>query len=399
MSHAPTAAVTLKPRRAAPFWGRHPWVLEKAIARVDGSPADGDVVDLLSDDGRWIARGVFNSNSWIRVRLYSWEESVPLDDDFWRMRLASAIELRETLRLAESAGAARLVYSEADGLSGLIVDRYAGHLVVQPTALAMVRRLGIVAQYLRERLQPTSILLRRDSSTESKEGMQDAYPDVFDSSPTEPTEIIEHGVRYAVELHQGQKTGFYLDHRDNRRAAATYMRGRSVLDNCCYTGGFALAAAKLGRASEVLGIDTSSSAVETARQNAERNGLENVRFQQGDCFEALEKQHAEGRRFDAVILDPPKFATGKRMIDKALRAYHKLNLLAVQCLNPGGILVTCSCSGVVGGQDFIEMLFGVALKSRRDIKILEQHGAAADHPVSLTCLENAYLKCLICWVE
>jgi 23S rRNA (cytosine1962-C5)-methyltransferase len=201
-----------------------------------------------------------------------------------------------------------------------------------------------------------------------------------------------------VDLRTGPKTGFYLDQRENRQAAATYLGGRRVLDLFCFSGGFSLAAAKLGGAHEVLGIDSSDKAIALARANAELNGVTNARFVQEDCFQALERRVAAAERFSAVILDPPKFTRTRQSVNDALRAYHRINRLAVELLEPDGILVTCSCSGSVSREDFLAMLAGVAQKTRRGLQVLEQRGAAPDHPVSPTCPENEYLKCFVCRV-
>jgi 23S rRNA (cytosine1962-C5)-methyltransferase len=203
-------------------------------------------------------------------------------------------------------------------------------------------------------------------------------------------------LQYVVDLESGQKTGFYLDQRENRVAAARYLRGRRILDVFCYTGGFGLTAAALGGAREVLGLDSSQQAVALAEENARRNRLTNVRFQVGEAFETLEQFAQAGERFEAVILDPPKFAGHRRFLPKALRAYHWLNRLALSVLEPGGILVTCSCSGHVSREDFFHVLVGVAQQSRRTVQILEQRGAAPDHPTLTSCPESAYLKCFIC---
>jgi 23S rRNA (cytosine1962-C5)-methyltransferase len=216
--------------------------------------------------------------------------------------------------------------------------------------------------------------------------------------PDGPILIREHGLDYAVDLAEGQKTGLYLDQRENRRAAAGYFRGRRLLDMFCYAGGFSLTAAALGGAREALGVDSSAKAVALAQQNAQRNALGNVRFQVGDGFPTMQALLAAGERFEAVVLDPPKFARSRRAVDEALRAYHWLNRLAVELLAPGGILVTCSCSGHVTREDFLMMLLGVAQQTRRNIQVLEQRGASADHPVAVTCREGEYLKCFICRV-
>jgi 23S rRNA (cytosine1962-C5)-methyltransferase len=389
--------VILKPRKARPFYGRHPWVLDTAIARVDGSPQDGDVVDLLSESGKFVARGVFNGQSRIRVRLYSWANEEALGTAFWSRRLETAIGLRKQLGLTDPEGAARLVFSEADGLSGLIVDRYARWLSVQMTGLGMARRLDELVGALVESLDPRGIFVRTEKGVGHAEGIDLRDSLVWGEAPGGPVFIVENSLRYGVDLAEGQKTGFYLDQRDNRRAAATYFHGRRVLDMFCYSGGFSLNAAVHGHAREVLGCDSSQKAVALARANAELNHAHNVRFEVFDGFKALENL-ASGPRFGGVVLDPPKFARNRASVDEAMRAYHRLNRLAVDVLEPGGILVTCSCSGHVSREDFTYMLVGVAQQTGREIQVLEIRGAAPDHPVSVTCLESEYLKCFICRV-
>jgi 23S rRNA (cytosine1962-C5)-methyltransferase len=390
--------VFLKARRARPFYGRHPWVLDSAIDRCEGAPADGDVVDLLADNGKFVARGIFNSASRIRVRLYTWSAADALVEEFWDRRVASAIELREQLGYNNPRGAARLIFSEADNLSGLIVDRYAQWLSVQITARATAARLNELTKILVDRLQPRGIFLRTEKGISQAENIEIRDGLHWGESPVGPVFIEENGLRYGVDLAEGQKTGFYLDQRENRRAAATYFTGRRVLDMFCYSGGFSLNAARLGRAHDVWGFDSSEKAVVLARANAELNGIANARFDTADCFAGLETLAARREQFGAAVVDPPKFARSRNSVTEALRAYHHLNRLALSVLEPGGILVTCSCSGHVTREDFLYMLVGVAQQSRRGIQILETRGAAPDHPVSATCLESEYLKCYICRV-
>jgi 23S rRNA (cytosine1962-C5)-methyltransferase len=373
-------------------------VLDSAIARIDGAPADGDVVDLLSEKGKWIARGVFNSRSRLRVRLYTWNPAEQLDESFWGRRIDNALALRASLGLNDSEAATRLIFSEADQLSGLIVDRYGSYLSIMVTGLAMAVRIEQLVDLLSTRLHPQAVFLRSERGISQIEGIQLADGLMRGERPVGPIFITENGLRFGVDLGVGQKTGFYVDQRDNRRAAASYMQGRRVLDMFCYSGGFALAAASLGRAKEVMGVDGSERAVALATANAQLNGLANVRFEQADCFERLAELSSAGERFGAVILDPPKFARSRQSVNDALRAYHRLNRLGVEVLEPGGILVTCSCSGHVSREDFLFTLSGVAQQAGRDIQILEQRGAAADHPVAATCLETEYLKCFICRV-
>jgi len=395
-SGLPQATVVLKPKRARPFFGRHPWVLDTAVLRVDGTPADGDVVDLATHDGTFVARGLWNASSRLRVRLYAFDAATPLDDGLWAERLAAAVSLRQSLGLAAPDGAARLVNSEGDDLSGLIVDRYGAWLSVQVTALAMSLRLDTICDALETLVAPRGILLRGAERGLAKlEGLH--LPDrlVRGTAPTGPIFVVEHGLKFGVDLAEGQKTGFYLDQRDNRQAAARFARGRRVLDMFCYSGGFSTACAVGGGARSVLAVDSSAKATALARANADLNGAANVAVETADAFEKLAALQAAGERFGMVILDPPKFARSRASLDDALRAYHRINRLAADLLEPGGILVTNSCSGAVSREDFLVMLAGVAQRSGRTIQLLECRGAAPDHPVSAGCLEGEYLKCVI----
>lgn len=394
----PTANVVLKPKKSRPFFGRHPWVLDSAVERIEGDPSDGDVVELISDKGKWISRGIYNSRSRLRVRLYTWNAAEFLDEDFWRRRIDSALALRKVLRYDERRGGARLIFSEGDGLSGLVVDRYADYLSVMITGMAIAVRWEQILGILLDRLRPRGVFLRTERGICQAEGIPHREGLQWGVDPGGPVFIEEHGLRFGVDLGIGQKTGFYLDQRENRQVAATYCGGRRVLDMFCYSGGFSLAAARQGAAKDVLGIDGSDRAIGLAQANAELNGLANVHFEEADCFQKLADLRAQRATFGVVILDPPKFTRNRQSVNDALRAYHRLNRLGVEVLEPGGILVTCSCSGHVTREDFLFMLSGVSQQTGRDIQVLEQRGAAADHPVLATCLETAYLKCFICRV-
>ena len=392
----PTATIVLKPKRARPFFGRHPWVLDSAVLRVDGAPADGAVVDLATHDGQFVGRGLWNSTSRLRVRLYAFDAATKLDDALWQARIEAAVRLRRTLGLDDPAGAARLVNSEGDDLSGLIVDRYGDYLAVQVTALAMASRLDTICDPLQTLVAPRGILLRGAERGLAKlEGLHLADRLVRGSAPAGPIFVHEHGLRFGIDLAEGQKTGYYLDQRDNRHAAGRYAQGRRVLDMFCYSGGFSVACAVAGRAASVLAVDSSAKAATLAKANADLNGAANVAVETADAFEKLDALLAAGERFGMVVLDPPKFARSRASLDDALRAYHRINRAALGLLEPGGILVTCSCSGSVSRDDFLQMLAGVAQRGRRPIQLLECRGASPDHPVSASCLEGEYLKCVI----
>ncbi|HYV40128.1 MAG TPA: class I SAM-dependent rRNA methyltransferase [Gemmataceae bacterium] len=390
--------VVLLPRRARPFFSRHPWVYPGAIARVEGEPSDGQEVELISHAGNFVARGFFNSQSKLRVRLYSWTPDQALDEGFFRARIDAAVRLRESiLSFCGPGQACRLVFSEGDGLPGMTVDRYDQWLVVQFTSLALSERREMLTQILRERLQPRGVVLRTERGIGKLEGLDLQDGPLWGEMPTEPIAIEENGLQFLVDLTEGQKTGFYLDQRDNRRAVAKYAKGRRVLDAFCYSGGFSLYAARAG-ASVVMGVDGSEPALTLARANAERNGLSNIAFVREDVFNQLDALVDGGERFGMVILDPPKFARARNAVDEALRGYRRLQTQALKLLDADGILVVCCCSGLIDMGMLEDLLAQLAAEERREIQILERCGQAADHPVAVTCLESGYLKCVICRV-
>lgn len=388
--------VFLKPKRAQPFFGRHPWVFAGAIDRVDGDPADGAVVDLLSSAGNFVARGLFNSKSKIHVRLYSWDSDVPLDREFFNARLRRAIALRhDVLHLNAGPDAAyRVAFSEADVLSGMVVDRYADFLTVQFTSLALGQRRQMIAEILTELLNPRGIYLRTEKGIGQLEGIELHDGPLAGESPPAEVVIEENGLRFAVNLTEGQKTGYYLDQRDNRAAVARLAAGRRVLDAFSYTGGFGLYAAK-GGAAAVECVDASEAALRLAERNAVMNGLGQVVLTHADVFAYLDRQAAEGRKFDLLVLDPPKFARNRAAVPKALQGYRKLHQQAMKLLDRDGVLVSCCCTGLITPEALEDLIAQVAIDAKRDLQILERRGPSADHPVSVTCRESAYLKCVI----
>lgn len=392
--------VVLRPRRALPFFSGHPWVFAGAIGREPAGLEPGTEVRLVSSRDEFVARGLYNPHSNIRVRLYSWDADRPLDAALWSERLDSAIALRKKLFPDfNDTSARRLVFSEADGLSGLTVDQYGPWLLMQVTSLALSKQVDVISGLLQQKLKPAGIWLRTEKGIGEAEQLELTDGLLLGERPPRPLFLEEQGIRFGVDVTEGQKTGFFLDQRENRAAAARYTGGARVLDVCCYTGGFGLHAAIHGKAREVVGIDSSEGALTVARANAELNSIsERVRFVKGDAFDTLTRFAQEGQRFDVVILDPPKLARHRAGLKRAMKAYHNLNRSAVALLNPNGILVTCSCSGLVDRALFEEMLAGVATETKRPIQILEARGQAPDHPVSVFCRENEYLKCHICRV-
>jgi 23S rRNA (cytosine1962-C5)-methyltransferase len=401
MSDSAPPRVILKPRKALPFFSRHPWVFAGAIASIQGEPQPGDEVGLYTHEGQFIAWGLFNPYSQIRVRLYSWDEAQRIDRSVWSRRLDEAFRLRLLMFPdADEKIACRLVFSEADGLSGLIVDQFGEWLLVQVTSLAISKRLDLFVDLLREKLNPRGIFLRTERGMTDQEqlDLQDGL--LLGEAPPERLLVEDAGIRFSVDVMQGQKTGFYLDQRDNRAAAARYLpHDGKVLDAFCYSGGFGLSSVLRGRAESVLAIDTSESALDLARGNAELNGVaDRFEFVRADVFDYLETLLEQQRSFDAVFLDPPKLARTRKGLDRAMKGYFSLNRRVLDLMPEGGILVTCSCSGLVSRSDFEDMLAQVAIRSGRSLQILESRGQAPDHPVSALCFETQYLKCYICRV-
>ena len=400
-SEAPVS-LRLKPSRQFPFLARHPWVHAHALAEDGRDLTCGQVVDLIDHDGNWIARGLVNPSSKLRVRLYGFDTSVEIGPELWRQRINEGIARRRLSGETPANGAERLVFSESDLISGLIVDRYADCLGVQFTAGGLLRWREDILLHLKSATGSQHIVVRVDEKTAKHEGIDHEFSEGehwFEGSvPTGPVEYELNDLKLTVDLSGGQKTGGYLDQRINHVIAAEYMKDRKVLDVCCYTGGFELVAAQQG-AAQVTGLDSSDAALTAARAAAERNELTNIDFRKGDCFDVLKELVEAGEKYDAIILDPPRFAGSRKQTDAAIRAYRRLNSLAVDLLPPGGILVTCSCSGRVSRSDFLNMLLDVGRRRRRDLVILENRGPAPDHPVAVSCPESNYLKCVVAQVS
>ncbi|MBM4183790.1 MAG: class I SAM-dependent rRNA methyltransferase [Gemmatimonadetes bacterium] len=392
-------AVHLDAKGVGPARGRHPWIFSGAITRVVGDPEPGAEVDVHDPHGVHLGRGLFNPKSQIRVRLYTSMDE-PLDGAFFAARVRRAIALRShVLGLDDLAGACRLVFSEGDELSGLTVDRYARHLVVILTSLGIAGRLEPILDALEEALRPESITLRTEKGVGEEEGLVVKDGPLRGTPPTEHVIIQEDGLRFAIDLRTGQKTGFYLDQRMNRARVAAYSAGRSVADVCSYTGGFAMAVAKAG-ATSVTAVDASASALELAARNAELNGIaDRLEIKRADAFGWLEEVAAAGRTFDMIVLDPPRFARSRAGLKSALQGYQRLNRLALDCLAPGGVLATFSCSGRVSAEAFQEAVARAAASCGRPLRILERLAQAPDHPVSTACPQGSYLKGFILAAE
>ena len=386
----------LKPGRERSLLRRHPWVFSGAVARLEGSPASGDSVRLHAADGRFLAWAAYSPHSQIRARVWSFEESESPGPAFFRRRIERALALRRALVAQETGNALRLVHGEADGLPGLVVDRYGDMLVVQVLSAGAERWRDTLVDVLGELTGCARIYERSDAEVRKLEGLPERTGALRGDAPAAPIEIVEHGLRYAVDVVGGQKTGFYLDQRDNRRRIRELAAGREVLNCFCYTGGFSLAALA-GGASSVASVDSSGAAIELGRRNAQANGLADSRaeWREADVFGYLREVRAQGRGFDLVVLDPPKFAPTEKHAPAAARAYKDVNLNALKLLRTGGLLATFSCSGGVSADLFQKIVAGAAADAGVSATILERFHAAPDHPVLLEFPEGEYLKGLL----
>jgi len=395
-----SGTIVLKRNRARPVLQRHPWIFSGAIERIEGEVADGDVVEVRDAGRNWLARGYLNRRSQIAVRLLTWRQDEPVDRAFWRRRLERAVAARQVLADDPATTAYRLVHAESDYLPGLIVDRYGEWLVIQFLTLGAERRRDDLVGLLVSLLDGVrGVYERSDVEVRAKEGLGQRAGPLWGEEPPEMVEVLENGHRFLVDVRQGHKTGFYLDQRGNRAWLSAFCAGAEVLDAFAYTGAFGVYAAADGATGVTL-VESSAPALDLARRNFVLNGFEHrsVDYVEGDVFSVLRGYRAQGRRFDIVVLDPPKFARSEREVERAARAYKDVNLLAFQLLRPGGVLFTCSCSGAVPADLFQKIVFGAAVDAEREAQIIGYLAQGADHPVALTFPEGAYLKGLICRV-
>jgi 23S rRNA (cytosine1962-C5)-methyltransferase len=392
-----TGKILLRRGKEKPLNNHHPWIFSGAIKEVMNA-GDGDTVDVFDVEGKWLARASYNAHSQIAARIWTFQENENIDRGFFKCRMTSSIARRNQIGAGDygdSPGSAvRLVNAESDGLPGLIVDRYGDFLVTQFLTAGVESHKTEIADGLDELLGPRGIYERSDVDVRKKEGLAPVKGALIGQEPPDRIEIVENDLHFWVEVKTGHKTGFYLDQRENRRRAAPYLNGE-VLNAFAYTGGFGLYAARAG-AARVLNLDTSASSLDLGRENHALNGLEaNVDFVVGDAFQKLRAFREEGRRFDAIVLDPPKFVSSQGQMERGLRGYKDINLLAFQLLRPGGVLVTFSCSGLVTAALFQKVIFGALRDADREGQIVERLTQAPDHPISLAFPEAEYLKGLI----
>jgi 23S rRNA (cytosine1962-C5)-methyltransferase len=369
----------------------HLWIYAGFVHAVSGEPAAGDLVDIVMPNGRFYARGLYNPASKIRVRILTFEDE-PINESFWRGRIAQAARLRK--RVVSETNAYRMVYGEADRLPGLIVDRYGEVLVMQTLSAGIDRRKELLADLLCQETDASQVYLRNDAKSRMLEGLPVATGFLRGEGPT-TLEIYEGAARFLVDIARGQKTGWFCDQRENRIAAGRFASGSEVLEVFCHTGAFGIQAALAG-AKSVEGLDVSEEALALARRHAELNHVQDrCSYRTADAFDEMRKLDRAGRRYDLVLLDPPAFARSKQAVPRALAGYKDVTLLGMRLAKPEGILITSSCSHHVSEQDLWKAIGRAAQDAKRQVRLLEQRGQASDHPILASMPETRYLKCFI----
>lgn len=392
-------SVKLKKGKEKAVRQMHPWVFSGAIDQIKGKPENGDIVMVNDSNNTFLAYGFFNDKSRVAVRLLEWDVDSVIDENWWRKKIKTAVKHRENLNTKET-NTYRLIFSEADYLPGLIVDRYADFLSVQILTSGIERIKAIILDELQQLLKPKGIFDRSDASARAHEGMEASSGGILlGTEPPEFVSVKENGISYQVNIAEGQKSGFYCDQRDNRKWVSEYSKGKKVLDCFSYSGGFSLNAFRNG-AAEVISVDSSALALETLKRNIENNKFSGIphRLIQSDVNKQLRAFREGDEKFDIIILDPPKYAPSRSALTKASRAYKDLNRMAMLLLNEGGLLATFSCSGAVDISTFKQILAWAALDAGKEVQFIQQFSQAADHPVRSSFPEGEYLKGLLCRV-
>ncbi len=390
MNTAALPVVRLKIERRS----NHPWIFQKMVEKPVAKPKPGTIVDIVDVTGTWVGRGFYNGHSRIALRVLTENPDEAVDQAFFAARISAAVALRrDLLRLDEVSDAWRVVHSEGDGLSGLVVDRYGDLLVVEFFSAGAFRHREWIYAALREAFPDCRFYSFAEEHVQKQESFDFRAPD----APA-PSVISEYGLKFRASPGSGHKTGFFADQRDNREFLSRFTAGKRVLDICCNSGGFAIYAKARGEAEEVIGIDLDEEILEIAEKNARLNNVK-VRFVQADLFPWLRDAGARGEQFDVVILDPAKLTRDRDQVIPALKKYLDMNKLAMSVVKPGGILLTCSCTGLVSEEQFLDMLRRAAFYAGRTVQILKVAGAGGDHPFMAHVQESRYLKAVFCRVE
>ncbi|TEB05502.1 Ribosomal RNA large subunit methyltransferase I [Pelotomaculum schinkii] len=386
------AEVKLAGNRQHRVVGGHPWIYSTEVDEISGGFLPGDIVEVIDAKGKFLGRGYINPASKILVRMLTRDRSEEINREFFAARIEAALEYRR--RVVRDTDACRLIFAEADFLPALIVDKFGDFLALQTLALGIDRYKDLIVEILDELLAPSGIYERNDVSVREVEGLP--LRTGFLKGPFEPlVEIHENGLGFLVDLAGGQKTGYFLDQRENRMALSGLAEGARVLDCFCHTGTFSVYAAAYG-AREVLGVDIAAPALDVARRNASRNGFEEVcSFREANAFDELRALEKAGERFDLVILDPPAFTKSKQALRGAVRGYKEINLRGMKLLPPGGFLVTCSCSFHMREEQFMEVILEAAKDAGRQLRLVDLRRQAKDHPTLPASPETHYLKCAI----
>jgi 23S rRNA (cytosine1962-C5)-methyltransferase len=394
-----TARLILAKGREKSLLRRHPWVFSGAVHRVEGKANSGETIDIVDSQGKWLARGAYSPSSQIRARVWTFKQDEDIDIEFFIRRLQQAQNWRDYIAKRDGLDGYRLIAGESDCLPGITIDRFQNFLVLQLlSAGAEYQRAPLIAA-LQHCYPECAIWDRSDVAVRKKEGLELTQGHVVGDEPPALLPIQEHGMSLLVDIKEGHKTGFYLDQRDSRLAARNYAAGRNVLNCFSYTGAFAVSAL-MGGCTKVTNVDTSQAALDVARQNVELNKLDlsKAEFVREDVFQLLRKYRTEGQQFDMIVMDPPKFVENKNQLASACRGYKDINMLALQLLRPGGILLSFSCSGLLPTDLFQKILADAALDAGREIQFVEQFRQAADHPVTGAYPEGLYLKGFACLV-
>ncbi|WP_181952400.1 23S rRNA (cytosine(1962)-C(5))-methyltransferase RlmI [Yersinia canariae] len=376
---------------------RHPWIFSGAVQRLEGNALPGETIDILDSQGKWLARAAYSPESQIVARVWTFQQDEVIDSEFFVRRLQRAQTWRDWLAQRDGLNGYRLIAGESDGLPGMTIDRFQNFLVLQLLSAGAEYQRAALVSALQQCYPECSIYDRSDVSVRKKEGLPLTQGTVCGEMPPALLPITEHGMQLLVDIQQGHKTGFYLDQRDSRLAARHYADGRRVLNCFSYTGAFAVAAL-MGNCQQVISVDTSQAVLDIAKQNVELNQLDlsKAEFIRDDVFQLLRNYRAQGEKFDMIIMDPPKFVENKSQLASACRGYKDINMLAIQLLRPGGILLSFSCSGLMPTDLFQKILADAALDAGHDIQFIEQFRQAADHPVIATYPEGLYLKGFAC---
>ncbi|THF63089.1 23S rRNA (cytosine(1962)-C(5))-methyltransferase RlmI [Pseudothauera nasutitermitis] len=394
------ARLILKAGKERSLLRRHPWIFAGSVERLDGRARPGDTVEVVSAEGRVLARAAWSPASQIRARVWSFDDDGAIDHAFFKRQVARSVARRATHPLLVGQDGVRLIHGESDGLPGVIADRYGEVVVVQLTSAGADKWRDAIVAALVAATGCRAVYERSDSDVRALEGLQPVAGWAYGEAPEGTLTIVENGVTMEVDVAGGHKTGFYLDQRDNRLLTGRLAAGRRVLNCFCYTGGFSLQALA-GGAAAVLSIDSSGPALAVGARNLALNpqlDAARAEWREDDVFDALRALRAEGRRFELIVLDPPKFAPSAAHAERAARAYKDINLQAFRLLEPGGILMTYSCSGGVGLELFQKIVAGAAVDAGVEARILHRLAAAADHPVGLAVPEGEYLKGLACQI-